>query len=114
MQPVEIKKDIYWIGYVDYDHRDFHGYSRSPDGSTYNAYLIKDEKNALLDTVAPGCHGTLLCRMAQVLEPQKVLTLPVTVTAPAGTRGRAPLKFTVESGDGRVRKSVDSSFFGPI
>ena len=49
-----------------------------------------------------------------VLEPQKVLTLPVTVTAPAGTRGRAPLKFTVESGDGRVRKSVDSSFFGPI
>ena len=72
MQPVEIKKDIYWVGFVDYDHRDFHGYSRSPDGSTYNAYLIKDEKNALLDTVAPGCHGTLLCRMAQVLEPQKV------------------------------------------
>ena len=43
MQPVEIKNGIYWVGYVDYDHRDFHGYSRSPDGSTYNAYLIKDE-----------------------------------------------------------------------
>jgi len=72
MQPVEIKKDIFWVGFVDYDHRDFHGYSRSPDGSTYNAYLIKDEKNVLLDTVASGYEGTLLCRMAQVLEPEKV------------------------------------------
>ena len=72
MQPVEIKKDIFWVGFVDYDHRDFHGYSRSPDGSTYNAYLIKDEKNVLLDTVASGCEGTLLCRMAQVIEPEKI------------------------------------------
>ncbi|MDD4701242.1 MAG: FprA family A-type flavoprotein [Desulfovibrio sp.] len=72
MQPVEIKKDIFWIGYVDYDHRDFHGYSRSPDGSTYNAYLIKDEKNVLMDTVAAGCEGTLLCRMAKVLDPEKI------------------------------------------
>ena len=72
MQPVEIKKDIFWVGFVDYDHRDFHGYSRSPDGSTYNAYLIKDEKNVLLDTVASGYEGTLLCRMAQVLEPEKI------------------------------------------
>ena len=72
MQPVEIKKDIFWVGFVDYDHRDFHGYSRSPDGSTYNAYLIKDEKNVLLDTVASGREGTLLCRMAQVLEPEKI------------------------------------------
>lgn len=72
MQPVELKKDIFWVGFVDYDHRDFHGYSRSPDGSTYNAYLIKDEKNVLLDTVASGCEGTLLCRLAQVLEPEKI------------------------------------------
>ena len=67
MQPVEIKKDIFWVGFVDYDHRDFHGYSRSPDGSTYNAYLIKDEKNVLLDTVASGCEGTLLCRAETAL-----------------------------------------------
>ena len=72
MQPVEIKKDIYWVGYVDYDHRDFHGYSRSPDGSTYNAYFIKDEKNVLLDTVAAGCEGTLLCRLSRVIDPEKI------------------------------------------
>lgn len=72
MKPIEIKKDIYWVGCVDYDHRDFHGYSTSPAGTTYNAYLIKDEKNVLFDTVAPGHAGTLLCRMAKTLDPGKV------------------------------------------
>ena len=72
MRPVEIKKDIFWVGCVDYDHRDFHGYSTSPEGTTYNAYLVKDEKNALFDTVSVGCAKTLLCRLAKTLEPEKV------------------------------------------
>ncbi|MBR4741800.1 MAG: FprA family A-type flavoprotein, partial [Desulfovibrio sp.] len=72
MRPVEIKKDIFWVGVVDYDHRDFHGYSTSPEGTTYNAYLIKDEKNTLLDTVSVGCANTLLCRLAKTLEPEKI------------------------------------------
>ena len=72
MQAVEISKDIYWVGYVDYDHHDFHGYSKSPVGTTYNAYFIKDEKNTLIDTVSPGCGSTLLCRLAHVIEPEKV------------------------------------------
>ncbi|MDR2572853.1 MAG: FprA family A-type flavoprotein [Desulfovibrio sp.] len=72
MQAIEIKKDIFWVGCVDYDHRDFHGYSMSPAGSSYNAYLVRDEKNVLFDTVAPGRAGTLLCRLAKVLEPEKV------------------------------------------
>ncbi|MCU0573230.1 MAG: flavodoxin domain-containing protein [Syntrophobacteraceae bacterium] len=50
MQPVEIKKDIHWVGAVDWDIRDFHGYS-TPKGTTYNAFLIMDEKIALVDTV---------------------------------------------------------------
>ncbi|GFH63403.1 MAG: MBL fold metallo-hydrolase [Candidatus Desulfovibrio kirbyi] len=72
MQPIEIKKDIFWIGSVDYDHRDFHGYSRSPSGSTYNAYLIKDRKNVIVDTVAAGSVGVMLCRLAKRLDPEKV------------------------------------------
>ena len=72
MQPVEIKKDIFWVGCVDYDHRDFHGYSRSPEGSTYNAYLIRDEKNVLMDTVYPGWAGSMLCRIAKVMDPEKI------------------------------------------
>ena len=42
MRPVELKKDIYWVGAVDFDIRNFHHYSRSPEGSTYNAYLVCD------------------------------------------------------------------------
>lgn len=72
MQAVEIKKDIYWVGSVDYDNRDFHGYSLSPTGSTYNAYVVKDEKTVLFDTVAAHDTGTLLCRLAKVTPLEKV------------------------------------------
>jgi len=50
MQPLEIKKDIYWIGAIDWNLRDFHGYS-TEKGSTYNAYLVMGEKTVLFDTV---------------------------------------------------------------
>lgn len=72
MQPIEIKKDIFWVGVVEFDHRDFHGYSRCPNGTTCNAYLIRDEKNALVDTVSPGNAGRLLCRLAKTMPPENV------------------------------------------
>ena len=43
MKAFEIKKNIFWVGAIDWDLRNFHGYS-TPRGSTYNAYLIIDEK----------------------------------------------------------------------
>ncbi len=45
-----LKENIYWVGYVDWDVRDFHGY-KTDRGSSYNAYLIKDEKIAIIDSV---------------------------------------------------------------
>lgn len=51
MPVVEIKKDIYWVGVVDWNIHDFHGYSRSPQGTTYNAYLVLDDKITLFDSV---------------------------------------------------------------
>jgi len=72
MQPVEIKKDIWWVGAVDYDIRDFHGYARSPDGTTYNAYLIKDKKNVLFDSVSASFTGAMLCRLTKALPLEKV------------------------------------------
>jgi len=52
MRPVEIKDDIYWIGAVDWNRRNFHGYSNSPMGTTYNNFLILDEQVTLIDTMA--------------------------------------------------------------
>ncbi|MFA6635627.1 MAG: FprA family A-type flavoprotein [Candidatus Omnitrophota bacterium] len=50
MRQVKLKEDIYWVGGIDWDLRNFHGYS-TERGSTYNSYLIIDEKKVLVDTV---------------------------------------------------------------
>jgi len=72
MKPVAIKDDIYWVGAVDWQRRDFHGYSISPKGTTYNAFLVKDEKITLFDTVPGTFAGELLCRVSQVCDPKSI------------------------------------------
>lgn len=48
----EIKKNIYWVGVKDWGLRQFHGHELSTHrGTTYNSYIIKDEKTVLVDTV---------------------------------------------------------------
>ena len=72
MKPVELAKDIFWIGAVDYNKRNFHGYSRSPRGTTYNSYLVRDEKNVVFDTVDNDYAGTMFCRLAKLMPLDKV------------------------------------------
>ena len=49
---IEIKENIFWTGIKDWELKTFHGEEYSTHrGSTYNSYLIKDEKNVLVDTV---------------------------------------------------------------
>ncbi len=45
MKPVQIAEKIFDVGVTDWNIRDFHGYS-TEQGSTYNAFLILDEKRA--------------------------------------------------------------------
>ncbi len=48
---IEIKKNIYWVGIKDWELRKFHGDEFTTElGSTYNSYLIKDQKTVLVDT----------------------------------------------------------------
>lgn len=48
----KIKSNVYWMGKVDWELRRFHGDELSTHhGSTYNSYLIKEEKTVLIDTV---------------------------------------------------------------
>jgi flavorubredoxin len=61
LKPREIKKDIYSVGAVDWDRRLFDSLIPLPDGTSYNAYLIKgSQKTALIDTVDPPMKGVLL------------------------------------------------------
>jgi anaerobic nitric oxide reductase flavorubredoxin len=47
-----IKNNVSWVGKNDWELRQFHGYEYSTHkGSTYNSYLITEEKTALIDTV---------------------------------------------------------------
>lgn len=71
MQAVEIKKGIYWVGVKDWNLREFHGYTTSR-GSTYNAYLIIDDKITLIDGVKAPFTDLFMQRVASVIDPQKI------------------------------------------
>ncbi|MDR2387938.1 MAG: MBL fold metallo-hydrolase [Deltaproteobacteria bacterium] len=72
MEPIKITDSVYWVGAIDYDIRDFHGYL-TPKGSTYNAYLIvNDKKITLIDTVKHGFEEELLSRVSKIVDPKKI------------------------------------------
>jgi flavorubredoxin len=61
MKPREIKSGVYSVGAVDWDRRLFDSLIPLPDGTSYNAYLIKgSQKTALIDTVDPTMENVLL------------------------------------------------------
>ncbi|NMC85651.1 MAG: FprA family A-type flavoprotein, partial [Anaerolineaceae bacterium] len=50
MQPVEIRPSIYWVGVNDRHIELFEGlWPVHDEGVSYNSYLIKDEKNIIID-----------------------------------------------------------------
>ena len=73
MKPVEIKKGIYWVGVVDWNVRSFHGHTYATKrGTTYNAYLIIDEKITLVDTVYGPFAGELVEKISAIIPPEKI------------------------------------------
>ena len=66
-----IKPDIYWVGGIDWDIRNFHGYSTNR-GTTYNSYLIMDKKITLIDTVKHYLFDEMLNRIKEIVDPSKI------------------------------------------
>ena len=71
MTKIELTTGVYWVGAIDWNLRDFHGYT-TLRGATYNAYLIVDEKVALVDTVKHGFAGEMLERIKEIIDPVKI------------------------------------------
>lgn len=71
MQAIQISRNVYWVGAIDWNLRDFHGYATSR-GTTYNAYLILSEKPTLIDTVKKEFYPEMLSRIQSVIDPQKI------------------------------------------
>ncbi len=70
---VEIMENVYWVGVVDWALRHFHGYELStPRGSTYNSYLIKDEKTVLVDTAWGPFADDFLAHVREVVDPAAI------------------------------------------
>ena len=71
MVKVALKKGIYWVGAIDWNIRIFHGYD-TPEGTTYNAYLIVDEKVALIDTVKAPFFEEMVQRIEEIIPLDKI------------------------------------------
>jgi len=71
LRTTEIKPDVYWVGGIDWDIRNFHGYSTNR-GTTYNAYLIIDKKITLVDTVKHYLFDEMLARIKEIVDPSKI------------------------------------------
>jgi flavorubredoxin len=67
----ELKKGIYWVGAIDWNIRNFHGYS-THKGSSYNAYLVVGEKIALVDTVKAPFFAEMMGRIREVIPVEKI------------------------------------------
>ena len=63
----EIKPGIYSVGALDWDRRLFDELIPLPDGTSYNAYLIKgSDKTALIDTVDPTKEHQLMANLQKL------------------------------------------------
>jgi len=71
MVNVVLKEGVNWVGVVDWNIRDFHGYITSR-GSSYNSYLISDEKIALVDTAKINFCNELIEHISELTSLEKI------------------------------------------
>jgi anaerobic nitric oxide reductase flavorubredoxin len=69
----QVKNNVYWVGKVDWELRKFHGDEYSTHkGSTYNSYLIQEEKTVLIDTVWAPFAEEFVDNLAEEIDLNKI------------------------------------------
>ena len=63
--------NIFFVGYVDFEVRNFHGYT-THRGSSYNAYIVKGEKTVLIDTVKRPYFDYFIKNIKEVCDPKDI------------------------------------------
>ena len=71
LNAIEISPKVWWVGGLDWNERQFHGYT-TERGITYNAYLILDETVTLIDTAKSTFTDEFVQRISQVVDPAKI------------------------------------------
>jgi flavorubredoxin len=70
---IELAKGVYLVGISDWGIRRFHGFELSTHrGTTYNAYVIKDEKTVLVDTVWERHEDEFIEKVREVVDPATI------------------------------------------
>jgi len=71
--PCKIQDNLYWVGAIDWDIRFFHGYTYTTrTGTTYNSYLLRDEKTVLIDGVHHNFFGEWIERISEAIDLKKI------------------------------------------
>ncbi len=69
----QVKNNVFWVGKVDWELQNFHGNEYSTHkGSTYNSYLIQEEKTVLIDTVWAPFAGEFVDNLAKEIDLDKI------------------------------------------
>ena len=71
LNKVKIAENINWVGVVDWNIHDFHGYI-TRRGTSYNSYLILDKKNALIDTVKYTFSDEFIEKISEIIDLEKL------------------------------------------
>jgi len=100
--------------------RDRNALYRVVDDGVDNGYtlkLVNKTRDAQVYTVAIEADAGITLRGGErrvEADAGQVLSIPVELSAPANVGGRHEVRFIVESADGDVRETADSTFFGPM
>ncbi|KKM07310.1 hypothetical protein LCGC14_1735200 [marine sediment metagenome] len=71
MANYEIMKDVFFVGYVDWEVKNFHGYT-THRGTSYNSYMAIGEKKVLIDTVKRPFFERFLEKIKSVCNPEEI------------------------------------------
>ncbi|QLH75470.1 MAG: FprA family A-type flavoprotein [Methanomassiliicoccales archaeon] len=71
MNAVKVSDGIYWVGAIDWNTRNFHGYA-TPRGTSYNSYLILDKKITIIDAVKAPFFSQMLDRVRSIIDPKDI------------------------------------------
>lgn len=71
MQAVKLSDKVWWVGAIDWEIRNFHGYATNR-GTTYNAFLVLADKITLIDTVKASFKDEMMSRIESLVSPGKI------------------------------------------
>lgn len=117
MAAVEVKKGIYWVGAVDWNVRTFHGHTYSTArGTTYNSYLIIDDKVTLIDGVYGPFAGEMIGKIREIVPVEKIENIVVNHIEPDHS-GALPelLKLCPKAklyGTAKCKEGLQKQYFG--